>query len=270
MFAANGIKMSSSIFPITQEIPCVLTTEVVDGESQIQALSRRTGISLLNEASEGFCLSLSTQNRLELYNLKAPRQRVVIDFTSGEFLHRIKTSGKQQPLAKSIGVAKGINDVLDVTGGLGGDAMILASVGCRVTICERHPAVALLLEDGLKRAHGTHVFSKNIELKMINALEYLKGLKEKPQAIYMDPMYPIKEKSALPRKEMKILEDLVGADEDQRELFELALISATERVVVKRPRSAPALAPPTHSFEGTTTRYDMYILKSDLIAKNKL
>ena len=92
-------------------------------------------------------------------------------------------------------------------------------------------------------------------------MTYLKELSEKPEVIYLDPMYPTKEKSALPRKEMQILEGLVGADSDQETLFELALKKASDRVVIKRHKNTPPFQEPTHSFEGTTTRYDMYLTK---------
>lgn len=151
--------------------------------------------------------------------------------------------------------------MLDATGGLGGDAMVLASLGCQVTVCERHPLIALLLENGLEHARRQLAFAEQIHLVKDSAFTYLAGIKDYPQVIYLDPMYPAKEKSALPRKEMQILEDLVGADADQSALFDLALSKAGERVVVKRPKSAPPFAAPTHSFAGTTTRYDMYVTK---------
>lgn len=267
--------MSSPIFPITQEVPYFLSCESSDQGAQIQSLSKRTGIPILSEASEGFCLHLLHSNALEIYGLKNPGLRVQVDFTSGEFLHRLKTSGKNQSLTKSIGVAKGLTQVLDVTGGLGGDAMVLASVGCTVTVCERHPMIALLLESALKLATAKLDFASRVHLQIVNAQDFLLSKNQEFQVIYLDPMYPIKEKSALPRKEMQILEELVGSDSDQAQLFELALSKASERVVVKRPKTAPPFSTsshmvPTHSFEGTTTRYDMYLTKINSKPKDKI
>ena len=42
--------------------------------------------------------------------------------------------------------------MLDATAGLGRDAFVLASLGCQVTLIERVPAVAALLENGIERA----------------------------------------------------------------------------------------------------------------------
>ncbi|GHM54843.1 hypothetical protein ECZU51_35130 [Escherichia coli] len=52
-------------------------------------------------------------------------------------------------MAKAVGI-KGdyLPDVVDATAGLGRDAFVLASVGCRVRMLERNPVVAALLDDG--------------------------------------------------------------------------------------------------------------------------
>jgi 16S rRNA (guanine1516-N2)-methyltransferase len=42
--------------------------------------------------------------------------------------------------------------VIDGTAGLGKDAFVLAGLGCKVTLVERHPVVVALLADGLARA----------------------------------------------------------------------------------------------------------------------
>lgn len=56
-------------------------------------------------------------------------------------------------IAKAVGVQPGIRPrVLDATAGLGRDGFVLASLGCEVTLVERQPLIAALLEDGLERA----------------------------------------------------------------------------------------------------------------------
>jgi 16S rRNA (guanine1516-N2)-methyltransferase len=239
--------------------PYFLSSRHPDHRERLQCLSARSGIPLWDGETLGYCLELAEEGFFELFALENPTLRVRADFSSGEFRHRLKTSGKQQPLAKAVGIAKGHSRVLDATGGLGGDAMVLASLGCEVTICERHPLVALLLENGLEQARATLPCAAQVRLQPGDAMAYLASLAEPPPVIYLDPMYAVKDKSALSRKAMQIFESLVGADADQAELFQLARSKATQRVVVKRPRHAPPLAPPTHSFAGSTTRYDMYL-----------
>ncbi|NHW59468.1 class I SAM-dependent methyltransferase, partial [Escherichia coli] len=73
----------------------------------------------------------------------------------GTMAHRRKFGGgRGEAVAKAVGIKKDyLPDVVDATAGLGRDAFVLASIGCKVRMVERHPVVAALLEDGLKRAY---------------------------------------------------------------------------------------------------------------------
>jgi Protein of unknown function (DUF548). len=63
-----------------------------------------------------------------------------------------------------------------------------------------------------------------------------------PDVVYLDPMYPHRQKSALVKKEMRVFQSLVGPDEDADALLEPARRLAKKRIVVKRPDYAPPLA----------------------------
>ena len=75
-------------------------------------------------------------------------------------------------------------------------------------------------------------------------------------------MFPPRSKSALVKKEMRVFHALVGSDDDADELLPAALRVARKRVVVKRPRIAPALegARPSHVLAGKRNRYDIYVV----------
>ena len=77
-------------------------------------------------------------------------------------------------------------------------------------------------------------------------------------------MFPQRDKSALVKKEMRLFRPLAGDDEDAPALLAAALALATHRVVVKRPRKAPAIAgePPGYILEGKSSRFDIYPKKS--------
>ncbi len=78
--------------------------------------------------------------------------------------------------------------------------------------------------------------------------------------VYLDPMYPVLRRSALNKKKLRILRALVGEDADAAELFEAARGAARRRVVVKRPRHAPPLAPnPDIQYKGSSVRFDVYL-----------
>ena len=92
--------MSSSIFPITQEHRYFLYSEKPEIQAQLHSLSTKTGISILNKASEGHCLEILEGGVRELYALSEPKMRIRVDFTTGEFLHRLKTKRKKSASCK--------------------------------------------------------------------------------------------------------------------------------------------------------------------------
>ncbi len=172
--------------------------------------------------------------------------------------------------------------VLDVTAGLGRDAFVLASLGCKLTLLERNPIVYKLLEDGLRRAQSAaendpqlDAIVRRMQLLKIDSLQYLDALNEdaldentlnhntKPDIIYIDPMFPLRKKSAKVKKDMQALHSIVGADEDSGQIIDKALSKARYRVVIKRPAHASYLADtkPTYSLSGKSTRFDIFALQ---------
>lgn len=198
---------------------------------------------------------------------------IFVDFVGGKAGHRRRFGGgRGQPLARAIGLKGGINPtILDVTAGLGKDAFVLASLGAQVTLIERSPILAVLLKDGMERAShdpeiGT-IINNHMKLIEADAIDWINQITtdNQPDVVYMDPMYPHRNKSALVKKEMRYLREIVGDDEDANQLLHAALSCAKRRVVVKRPRTAPVLSIPTlnqrkpdTTVESKNTRYDIY------------
>jgi 16S rRNA (guanine1516-N2)-methyltransferase len=208
---------------------------------------------------ESFSL-IFTGERVELREIAKPRNKpLYVDFLHGKAAHRRKYGGgRGQLIARAVGVKKGVTlTVLDATAGLGQDAFVLACLGCKMTLLERSPIIAALLKDGLKRADMA------MELIVTDAISYMKKLSnnKKPDVVYLDPMYPTRTKSALVKKEMRILRQIVGEDPDAAELLQIALQTARKRVVVKRPRLAPQIPghKPNVVFKGKTSRFDVYL-----------
>ena len=193
-----------------------------------------------------------------------------VDFISGAVAHRrLFGGGSGQMIAKAVGIAPGIRPtMIDATAGLGRDAFVLAELGCAMTLIERQPLIAALLEDGLQRASADPEVGPIVaRMKLLcgNAIELLSAWNdEAPQVIYLDPMFPHRDKSALVKKEMRLFRPLAGDDDDAPALLDAALALATHRVVVKRPRKAPAIAgkPPGYALEGKSSRFDIYPMKS--------
>ena len=207
------------------------------------------------------------QTRLELRKLDEPKLGAVyVDFVGGTMAHRRKFGGgRGEAIAKAVGVkGDSLPSVIDATAGLGRDAFVLASIGCKVRLIERHPIVFLLLQDGLQRAYadpeiGT-MLQANLRLLEVSHLSELNPATDFADVVYLDPMYPHKQKSSLVKKEMRLFQHLVGADLDADQLLEPALNLARKRVVVKRPDYAEFLAQnqPHFSRETKNHRFDVY------------
>jgi 16S rRNA (guanine1516-N2)-methyltransferase len=215
-------------------------------------------------------------HRLELQQIgdHAPGP-IVVDFVGGAVGHRRRTGeGRHQPLARAVGLKRGVNPtVLDATGGLGRDAFVLATLGCAVTLVERHPVIAVLLEDGLQRARAdaeTAPIAARMTLRHADTRAVFDALEEadRPDVIYLDPMYPHRSKTAAVKKEMRALQALLGEDEDADELLALARHCARQRVVVKRPKGAAELGnqAPHHCIVAPHTRYDVYLPEPPTVA----
>ncbi len=188
-----------------------------------------------------------------------------IDFASGKYAHRRRFGGgRGQPLAKAIGLKQGQSPrVIDATAGFGRDAFVLASLGCEVTMLEQNPVMSLLLADALKRAQATAEIvdiAERMRLEQTDAVDYLQQTTTTADVIYLDPMYPSREKSALVKKDMQLLHQLVGADTNSAALLAVARQKALKRVVVKRPKGAGYVGEqkPAASIESKNTRYDLY------------
>jgi len=224
---------------------CLLCEEGAD-EGALSVLAQRWNLTSDPDAMMALVL---TPERLELRKRDEPKLGAIfVDFAGGTMAHRRKFGGgRGEAVAKAVGI-KGsyLPDVVDATAGLGRDAFVLASLGCKVRMLERNPVVAALLDDGLARGYRDAEIGPWLRERMTllhaSSLTALSELSPKPEVVYLDPMYPHKQKSALVKKEMRVFQGLVGPDEDADGLLEPARRLATKRIVVKRPDYAPPMA----------------------------
>ncbi|MDN3490768.1 class I SAM-dependent methyltransferase [Pseudoalteromonas sp. APC 3694] len=233
----------------------------------LNELEARFGLAQWAEQSSGFSLHYDDKG-LSLYKTDEPKLGAInVDFITGAVAHRRKFGGgKGQSIAKAVGLNKGATPVvLDATAGLGRDGFVLASLGCKVILHERHPVVAALLYDGLQRAYNDSEIGpwmqQNMSLIFGSSHTLLAQCDSMPDVVYLDPMFPHREKSALVKKEMRVFQELVGGDTDADDLLEFAYPLASKRVVVKRPDYAPFLNDKTPSMQIKTkkNRFDVYV-----------
>ncbi len=227
-------------------------------------------VDQVSECFSDFVLSYTPEGLKLLQPLpgsKKPQCLLFIDFVHGKNGYRLaKDCTIKQPLARAVGIKPGFRPViLDGTGGLGGDAFVLASLGCQVTMCERSPIIAALLEDGLQRAKKEEktagIIEQRLRLVVADTHNYLQKSPEIYTTVYLDPMYPHRLDSALNRQSMRTIRTLVGDDQDCGLLLEFAIKRARNRVVVKRPRQAPLLTEhiPSHQITAKNSRFDVYL-----------
>jgi len=228
---------------------------------------------LLKNKSDSYDLQLIFHDDLvELYDRQL-NTSISIDFLKGPLAHRQQFGGgRGQAIAKAIGMRSGVTpSVLDTTAGMAGDAFVLATLGCSITLLERSPIIFALIEDAVQRASLNESFTEILEqgFMIVNreANDYIREQIEDggtpPDVIYIDPMYPQKKKSALVKKDMQILQRLHGADDDSGELLDSAMTYARKRVVVKRPIQAETISEkkPNTCIKSKKTRYDIYTIE---------
>lgn len=250
----------------TTHKPCVLADPCDNQQLDQRARQLAQDLSLpLARSSAGQLTLAVTSERIELRDVTGHRSRpVYVDLARLDIASPAGRS-RRQPIAKAI-AARGVSHrsslhVVDATAGFGEDAWLLASLGYRVSAIERCPIIATLLQDGLSRAKAANpTVEARITLITGDARDVIARIKPHPDVVYLDPMFPPKHKSALGRKPIRLLRQLVGNDLDASQLFDVAQQSARRRVVVKRPAYAQPLGGvPTVSHKGKSMRYDVYV-----------
>ena len=190
-----------------------------------------------------------------------------VDFVGGAVGHRLRFGGgRGQDLAKAMGLRAGKTPtVIDATAGLGRDSFLLASLGAQVTMIERSPKMYALLQDGLERA----AIGGGEVTEIINRMTLLHGDAKDllptldGEAILIDPMHPPRNQSALVKRELRQVREIVGTDDDAADLVRAALDAAKQRVVLKWPAKADPIngvRACSHQILGKSTRYDVFMI----------
>lgn len=109
-------------------------------------------------------------------------------------------------MAKAVGIKARLfaGYAVDAYRRAGARCLCATSVGCRVRMLERNPVVAALLDDGLARGYADAEIGgwlqERLQLIHASSLTALSDITPRPQVVYLDPMFPHKQKSALVKK----------------------------------------------------------------------
>lgn len=235
------------------------------GSPQALALAERFGSG---DPESGLILRLDGQGLCLVWEDQLLRG----DFT--RLLPRLK--GGRVPSELLVRAAKrkgeGPFTAVDATAGLGEDSLILAAAGFRVTMFEKNPVIFLLLRDALDRAASVPELApiaSRMQLYNADSLQAMKALEAAPDVILLDPMFPERQKSALVKKKLQMIQKLESPCMDEWELLLTAMEARPGRLIVKRPPKGPYLAGirPDHSIEGKAVRFDCFVSPGERLHK---
>ena len=251
----------------------VLPLGIAD-QPEAAELAGQLGLPLLPSGSElkrcasataVLCLKARTLS-LQLTGKGAPGP-VSVDFGASSMRHR-RRSGHNELLGRAVGVGrKSPLLLLDATAGLGRDSFVMADLGCQVRLCERNAVIAEMLARGIEAAcRGADPWlaavASRMQLHRGDARELPAAVTADIDVIYLDPMFPSRDKSAAVKKDMALFQFLLHNSEGGDDaLLHWALAQDVARVVVKRPPRAPCLAgvEPSHAIKGKAVRYDVHV-----------
>lgn len=181
-------------------------------------------------------------------------------------LHRVTNGRLSHEMLVRAAKSDGENlKAIDATAGMGEDGFLLAAYGYEVTLYEQNPVIAALLKDALRRAKK-HMVLKDIaaRMKLIegNSVECLAKQLDSVDVIYLDPMFPARQKSSLINKKLQLIQKLEPPCSEETDLFDAAIKANPEKIIVKRPLKSEFLAgrKPSYTLNGKAIRYDCYTL----------
>lgn len=160
--------------------------------------------------------------------------------------------------------AKDAPTAIDATAGLGEDSFFLAAAGFRVTLYERNPVVCALLRDALRRAAEQPELAEiaaRMELHGEDSVAALRQMQTPPDVILLDPMFPERQKSALVKKKLQMIQKLEMPCDSEEELLCAAISAAPRKLIVKRPPKGAYLAGvrPDYAISGKAVRFDCFV-----------
>ena len=217
-----------------------------------EAFCRRTGAQLQDKPGDFLTVRFDSRG-VSLSGFGLTYQG---DFVE-TMLHRVTRGRLQHEML--------VKAVKSDTAGMGEDAFLLAAQGYEVTLYEQNPVIAALLKDAIRRA------KKNMDLKDIagrmkviegNSVEGMSKLLDPVDVIYLDPMFPARQKSSLINKKLQLIQKLEPPCSGEKDLYHAAIRANPDKIIVKRPLKSECLAgrEPSYTLKGKAIRYDCYVL----------
>lgn len=223
-----------------------------------ESFARKIGAEIV--ASEGDGLSVVFDSKgVSLSGYKLTYQGdfdgMLRRVTDGRLLHEMLVKATKTDIANPRAV--------DATAGMGEDAFLIAANGYDVTLHEQNPVIALLLKDAIRRAKKQPVLKDIVSRMHVvegDSVEILANRLDPVDLVYLDPMFPGRQKSGLIGKKLQLIQKMEAPCSEEEALFDAAIKAGPSKIIVKRPLKAPFLAgrKPNYSLDGKAIRYDCY------------
>lgn len=268
----GGSKQAATRLAQHLGLPLVTSNSETSSHSEIsqESLCSNTPESGRNHDPEALQLRFSEKG------LALGKGKMELLFDFDDMLKRIKPGKLQSELLVRAAKIKRHTSAeqpliaIDTTAGLGQDSFLLAAAGFTVTLYERDPIIAALLGDALERAHAHDDLAEIVARMTLvegdsitNLTDHAQSQSDKrPDVVYLDPMFPKRNKSAAVKKKFQLLHYLEKPCQDAKALLEAAMKANPHKIVIKRPLKGPLLAnaKPSYSLKGKTIRYDCIVL----------
>ena len=157
---------------------------------------------------------------------------------------------------------------IDATAGLGEDSLLLAAAGFYVRMYEQNPVIYELLCDAKRRAENDSALV-NIVSRMnvicADSIDEMKNISFTPDVVLLDPMFPERQKSALVKNKLQVIQKLEMPCINEADMLISAVNTKPQKLIVKRPPKGPYLAnvKPDYSITGKAVRFDCIVKPYD-------
>lgn len=242
-------------------------------------MSEKIVVCMGKGADKDLALSIAKKTGAPVSERKGDELTILVDKTGvsltgygltfqGDFegmLHRLTNGRLQHEMLVSVTKTNEEHPkAIDATAGMGEDSILLAAAGYDVTLFEQNPVIAALLKDAMRRAKKHPVLGEIVaRMHLIegNSIEHMPNM-EGFDIIFLDPMFPARQKSGLINKKLQLIQKLEQPCFEEEALLEAAIKAHPKKIVIKRPLKGANLAgrEPGYSVKGKAIRYDCIVL----------
>lgn len=223
-----------------------------------EAFARRNGLSVSDRFGDELTLLYDASGvSLNGYGLtfRGDFEQMLHRLTEGRLQHEmiVHISKTQKPNPRAV----------DATAGMGEDSILFVAAGYEVTMYEQNAVIAALLKDALRRAKKNPVLRDIVaRMNLIegNSIELMKNLAFTPDVIYLDPMFPSRQKTGLVNKKLQLIQKLEQPCVEEQAILTAAAELLPQKIIIKRPLKGGFLAgrEPDYSVKGKAIRYDCF------------